>query len=382
MNDGSTSGDVYCAAAGSDENDGLSPVAPKAGLQAVLDSYRLFAGDAVYVDTGVYALPSNVVVGLAHGGTNGVCATIRGSTDPAGTVLDRGGTNSGRYGVFLDRCSYVRVAGLRIRNAERGVYGLQAVGCAVEQCVVTGCVTAVHLHDGSGQWVRNNVIAGNETGLLVTGGDTGAKEVVNNTFHGNRQRAFGYAPGYNGGSTAQIRLRNNIFSQSSGYCLWKNTNWKIALSDHNDFFTSGTAGAAWWYDAAFAGLADWRYGTGLDTNSISADPLFVNAVNGDFRLQVASECIDAGINLSWMFDALDVRWRCRILNGAIDIGAIETPFYALAKIFLQGAYAPCIHGMMTNLTRNILHASPQPLHHNVIKSPSFSIHADLDSIGF
>ncbi|MHC4739674.1 MAG: InlB B-repeat-containing protein [Planctomycetota bacterium] len=42
-------------------------------------------------------------------------------------------------------------------------------------------------------------------------------------------------------------------------------------------------------------LADWRSTFGYDTTSIEADPLFVDAGNGDFRLQPCSPCANMGV---------------------------------------------------------------------------------------
>jgi hypothetical protein len=63
-------------------------------------------------------------------------------------------------------------------------------------------------------------------------------------------------------------------------------------------------------------LADFRSATGYETNGVSADPLVVNAANGDLRLTSGSPAIDAGIVLSG--DSTPY-------NGtAPDLGALES----------------------------------------------------------
>jgi hypothetical protein len=54
VNDTSTSGDVYCTAAGSTTNTGLDPASPLLYIQSVVDLYDLAQGDRIFVDTGYY----------------------------------------------------------------------------------------------------------------------------------------------------------------------------------------------------------------------------------------------------------------------------------------------------------------------------------------
>ena len=60
-----------------------------------------------------------------------------------------------------------------------------------------------------------------------------------------------------------------------------------------------------------------------DPNCITTAPRFVSA--DDFRLKLASPCVDAGINRDWMADALDLAGGYRIDRqvGRVDMGCYE-----------------------------------------------------------
>ena len=60
VNDDSTSGDIYCAAAGNDANDGLTAATPKATIPAILDAYDPEPGDAFLIDSGTYPLNADI----------------------------------------------------------------------------------------------------------------------------------------------------------------------------------------------------------------------------------------------------------------------------------------------------------------------------------
>ena len=62
LNDGSTVGDVFTTAVGSNANSGRSPSRPMASLQALFAAYDLGPGDVVHVDTGTYELINTIVL--------------------------------------------------------------------------------------------------------------------------------------------------------------------------------------------------------------------------------------------------------------------------------------------------------------------------------
>jgi len=60
-----------------------------------------------------------------------------------------------------------------------------------------------------------------------------------------------------------------------------------------------------------------------ENGCVNADPRFVDAANGDFRLSMGSPCKDAGILEGWMAGAFDLAGGKRVFNGVPDIGCYE-----------------------------------------------------------
>ena len=62
-------------------------------------------------------------------------------------------------------------------------------------------------------------------------------------------------------------------------------------------------------------------------DNINADPAFVDAVGGNYRLTlesaITSPCFNAGTTLDWMADATDLAGERRIRSGRVDMGAYE-----------------------------------------------------------
>ncbi|MHC4088367.1 MAG: right-handed parallel beta-helix repeat-containing protein, partial [Planctomycetota bacterium] len=69
------------------------------------------------------------------------------------------------------------------------------------------------------------------------------------------------------------------------------------------------------------------------TGNIDADPMFTDALNGDYRLLSGSPCIDVGNNAAVPADiTTDLDGHPRIVNNTVDMGAYEIP----AKTGIKG----------------------------------------------
>ena len=123
------------------------------------------------------------------------------------------------------------------------------------------------------------------------------------------------------GTMSGILIKNNIFYDNGAnyhlaVCAECQTNF---VSDNNDFY--GSTNWKWGAEADDTSLADWQTASSGDANSIVADPLFVDAAGGNFKLRWPSPCISAGTDVSLTEDYLG---KTIPIGGAFDIGAIET----------------------------------------------------------
>jgi len=135
----------------------------------------------------------------------------------------------------------------------------------------------------------------------------------------------------NGSAVSACTIVSNVAYRGGGMCFTLSTNTNFVV---NCIIASNTASNAGndFYDASSQSSNAFCYsciniGTlATDKNNITnREPLFVGSAVGNFRLQSASPCIDAGINEAWMNGALDLDGRPRWdrFRGQVDMGAYE-----------------------------------------------------------
>lgn len=72
-------------------------------------------------------------------------------------------------------------------------------------------------------------------------------------------------------------------------------------------------------------------------NNLSENPMFVNAVNGDYHLAANSPCVNAGNN-SLVVGETDLAGKPRIMDDVVDMGACEAPGMYLLKYAWQSGW--------------------------------------------
>lgn len=133
----------------------------------------------------------------------------------------------------------------------------------------------------------------------------------NNVFFDNQ---YGISNSY-----SNISLYNNIFYLSAAGSIAINDQFDKLVSDNNIFYPE-QVGFIKIGDKTFSSLSEYSKVTGLDLNSYTADPLFIDPFNNNFQVQKISPAIDAGKYLGIL---RDIKGTSIPIGGAPDIGSYE-----------------------------------------------------------
>ncbi len=217
--------------------------------------------------------------GMAHSGTS-IITSCEFSNNTAGYY--GGGLYSEATGWTLDRCTFLNNSS---GNNGGGIY-LAASSTA------TNCIFADNSasNDGGGIYIDSYIAA------IVT----------NCTFYDNTAGDEG--GGIFTGNYATLTLTNSI--------LWE---------DYPDEIYTTLMGTA---IVSYCDIQDTSY-VGYSGNFVTV-PMFVDALNDNFHLQIDSPCINAGNNSAPGIPAEDIDGNYRIIDGRVDVGADE-----IAKIYVK-----------------------------------------------
>jgi hypothetical protein len=218
----------------------------------------------------------------------------------------------------------IYVDGARDLVVERNVSWRNDVGIevnAIHPTVVASNIT-----------VRNNFVSGNNrSGISIGGSDAFAgsvqnSRVVNNTLSGNDVKRTG------GGEIRVQFASNNLISGNvvagrKGSLLLNSEGIAVAnTSNYNLFLSPGGPAAARfsWNGAALTGFDAFRAASGLDANSLFADPQFFRPAGPDLHVRPTSPVLNAGDPAFAPADGeTDFDGEPRLRGGRVDIGADE-----------------------------------------------------------
>lgn len=299
-------------------------------------------GDTVWVTNGIYQYG-----GVSSSGSNRVFTlnpiTLQSVNGPAVTVI-KGyqvpGTTNGANAV---RCVYLNsgatLSGFTLTNGATQTFDYGAgVRCASTNCLVTNCVIVGNAaYDGGGGayfgTLVNCSLIGNTAGPTSIGSGGGASQstlincllvrnfagyvggaainstLVNCTVVSNLSAAYG-------GSVIGCTLKNSIVYYNSSYYTNDDSNSGYNFTNCCVSFTVSPA----------AGV-----------NNFTNPPLFANLSAGDYHLNPASPCINAGNN-SFITNSTDLDGNARIVTGTVDLGAYE--FQSLVRYVNVSNTAP------------------------------------------
>jgi parallel beta-helix repeat protein len=132
--------------------------------------------------------------------------------------------------------------------------------------------------------ITRNVIFGNKAGGIIVGGSD--NKVLNNVAAGNAVGMFYYR-----GGCKDNAVKNNIFAFNKTDCGYDNGGGKLGdPADNADD-----------YNCYFPGLPDKHIKTGPNELT-GADPKFMNAGKGDYRLKPSSPCRGRGADVGLPFE--------------------------------------------------------------------------------
>ena len=290
VNDASTNQDIYCSAAGSPANTGLSPQSPLSSLADVLSRWDLEPGDQVLIDTGEYASDAEAVVGFLDCGEAGNPVRLVGSTNEPGTVF-RG------MGLRIENARGISARNLRFRAQGFSANAAtieRSEDISLEEVDMFGAFgNGVSVVRGSNVYLRNFSVAG-----AMTNGVTSEASF-------NTRLAFGVIWSNGAGQVStrnQERFQATVpaleaSSLSVSNCVLgafgvRNPAYEIRgtlYADYNNLYLSGGALAALSYESGFGrefdSVGSWSSATNQDARSLSHDPRFADAVSGDFHLK-------------------------------------------------------------------------------------------------
>jgi hypothetical protein len=283
-------------------------------------------------------------VGAQDSGRVDAYVTIQGCTNPAGmgTVWN---VASNMAGLTVDTASGIRIADMTFDGGYGAIRIRESAHCAIQNVrALNGSASGINLYMSQGLlvsnvWCQNNsdglyalsclnselrhsVICKNrQNGIYLIWSDW---RVINNTigFNTNAQLAF------NG---HQCWVTNNIFVAAGAGSLGISWTGGGYLADFNDLYAASPANLGYINVGSpliFNELSDWRQLTGQDNRSISLDPLFADAQNGDYHLRSAAAMgTYVDVLRDWLQFAQDS--PCIDTGNPVDFPGNEPPWNGL-----------------------------------------------------
>jgi hypothetical protein len=221
----------------------------------------------------------------------------------------------GEFDATADRIDANRVFG----NSNIGVTALVATIVADNDVYsnavgIEGTGTSYDVGPGIGPFdgtILNNVVyANSQTGILLLGA-IGA-QITNNTVYQPVGDGVSVSSDSFGDAAQGVVLLNNIIWTQAGYDINVAAASQQGFSSNYNLLYTTELGYIGYWQTSFANLRDWQVETGLDPQSIDADPRFINpagpdgilgvdpmtgvdgGLDDDFHLQNGSSAVAAG----------------------------------------------------------------------------------------
>ena len=337
---------VYVATSGGNSTPFTNWATAATSLYAAIDLCT--DGSTVLLSNGTFAVTSQVWMTKA--------ITVQGVTNAPRPNLQRTGTGADQYRLFLMTQTNDALDGVQISNGSVNTDlggGVWMNAGLIRNCTISGNSAPNGNQGGGGIYmtagvVSNCLVTGNfgysfGGGVRMTGGSVVNCAITNNTtsasgFGGGLYGApagavrgcliagnkAGTSAGAKGGGAYQITLLESCTVSGNSAYQGGGVSDCPAVTNSIAYFNTAANGIDHnYYSSTFRYCCMTPLATGA--GNTNGDPLFVNAVAGNYRLGAGSPCLDAGTNFSWMDTAKDLDGADRIYpsGGTVDMGAYE-----------------------------------------------------------
>ena len=207
-----------------------------------------------------------------------------------------------------------------IGNTGNGYGAVRSSSAIISNCFVIRNVSTNNnglgagIYAGDATELYNCLVAGNTNSHDMDRGGAGMHfyqmtgKIHNCTIAGNTTQTSGGGIWFSDDYTNEF-LNCIIFGNTAGNSGTEDIGWRTGRGSVTNNFARSCSAIA----------------LKPDSDNISADPLFADPGNGNFRLQAGSPCVNAGLNREWMTDAVDLDGRPRLdrFTRLVDMGCYE-----------------------------------------------------------
>lgn len=388
--------ELYVAETGDDNtNTGTSLAAPFRTVTRALTAAR--DGTRIHIAPGIYTVASGETfpltaartdLHLIGGGAPGATVLDASGAGTRVTTLERahnaalrnltltgGNVNDSGGGLLIKASQNVTIDNCIVHDnssnekllavlAGGGIYAIDS-GVRVDDSIVTSNTCwntynnskAYAVGGGIGfhgaLWLRSSAIYGNtvqRSGLELTHvlgaglyafdapgvSSYGVMDVRNALVTGNIAiTTTGAGPGNNGGvhaALAKTTLENVTMADNYGTTGLVMPSGSCSVMN-SIFWNNGTEINNAAVGVSYSDIASGTYTDGGGNKS--ADPLFINAVGGNYRLRRDSACVDTGLVQLWMMKDTDLDGKPRIRLRGVDMGCYETPPFMGTRMLVR-----------------------------------------------
>lgn len=233
-----------------------------------------------------------------------------------GFTICNGYTHADGGGIFMDGVTEGTLSNCVLQGNTSEGSGGAVYGGILRNCAIVSNLANSEGGGSAGSTLYNCLLSSN-TAVGYSGGGATRSTLFNCELKHN------YA--FNGAGASYGTLNNSLLHHNSAYlqgggayeCTLVNC---TVVANTSQFSTAGASGCNL--------MNSIEYGNPNPASGADGDPLFIDAEAGDYRLQAASPCIDAGSNAD-VVGTTDLAGNPRILHGVVDMGVYETDYVLL-----------------------------------------------------